>query len=167
MSALAATAPTEIAPVTAPFTTPATAPPVTLHSAVLGPLEIRPETVIRFADGLPGFATVHQFALVETQRDELVWLQSVDDAALTFLLADPFALVPGFEVDIPVADLACLGAAARDRSLLVLTVVQLDGGTPVTANLQSPIVIDRERRVGRQVVLPDSRFGMRHPIAID
>jgi flagellar assembly factor FliW len=133
---------------------------------LLGPLEIRPETVINFPAGLPGFAGLRNFALVETQRDELVWLQSVDDAELTFLLADPFAVVPGFAVDIPVADLACLDAASREPALLVLTVVQLDGGQPVSANLQSPIVIDRERRVGRQVVLPDSRFGMHHPIVI-
>jgi flagellar assembly factor FliW len=147
-------------------TSAATAELMTLDSVLLGPLEIRPETVINFPAGLPGFAGLRNFALVETQRDELVWLQSVDDAELTFLLADPFAVVPGFAVDIPVADLAFLDAASREPALLVLTVVQLDGGQPVSANLQSPIVIDRERRVGRQVVLPDSRFGMHHPIVI-
>jgi flagellar assembly factor FliW len=94
-------------------------------------------------------------------------LQSVDDAGLTFLLADPFVVVPGFEVDIPAADLATMGAASGQDALLVLTVVQLEGGRPASANLQSPIVIDRERRVARQVVLPDSRYGMHHAISID
>lgn len=139
---------------------------VLLDSVLLGPLEIRTDTVITFPAGLPGFVTLRRFALVETQRDDLVWLQSVDDAGLTFLLADPFALVPGFEVELPAADLAALGGADANQALLVLTVVQLDGGLPTAANLQSPVVIDRERRVGRQVVLPDSRYGMHHPIAI-
>lgn len=140
---------------------------VSLNSVLLGPLEIRPETVISFPAGLPGFVSLHKFALVETQRDDLVWLQSVDNAELTFLLADPFAVVPGFEVDIPTADLASFGASARETALLVLAVVQLDGGQPASANLQSPIVIDRARRIGRQVVLPDSRYGMHHPITIE
>jgi flagellar assembly factor FliW len=140
---------------------------VSLNSVLLGPLEIRPETVITFAAGLPGFVSLRHFALVETQRDDLVWLQSVDDAELTFLLADPFAVVPGFEVDIPAADLATLGVTASQPALLVLAVVQLEGGKPATANLQSPIVIDRERRVGRQVVLPDSPYGMHFAISID
>jgi flagellar assembly factor FliW len=139
---------------------------VSLNSALLGPLEIRTATLIAFPAGLPGFVTLRNFALVETQRDDLVWLQSVDDPELTFLLGDPFAAVPGFEVDIPAADLAALGGSLSQSALLVLTVMQLDGGHPTSANLQSPIVIDRQRRVGRQVVLPDSRYGMHYPIAI-
>ena len=140
---------------------------VALHSNLLGRLEIRADTVISFPAGLPGFVALRNFALVETQREDLVWLQSVDDADVTFLLADPFAAVTGFEVEIPTADLATLGSSSgSEESLLVLAVAQLEGGRPTTANLQSPIVIDRERRVGRQVVLPDSRYGMHHPISI-
>ena len=147
-------------------TSVASAELVTLHSNLLGALEIRVETVITFPAGLPGFVALRNFALVETQREDLVWLQSVDDADVTFLLADPFAAVAGFEVEIPTADLATLGSSGSEDSLLVLAVAQLEAGRPTTANLQSPIVIDRERRVGRQVVLPDSRYGMHHPISI-
>jgi flagellar assembly factor FliW len=139
---------------------------VTVNSSLLGPLEIRAETVVTFPAGLPGFVSLRHFTLVETQRDELVWLQSVDDADVTFLLADPFAAVPGFEVDIPAADLASFGASINEEALLVLVVVQLEGGRPAAANLQSPIVIDRLGRRGRQVVLPDSRYGMHHLIDI-
>ncbi len=140
----------------------------TLHldTVLLGPLEVRADTVIHFAGGLPGFPGQRRFVLVETQRDELVWLQSVDDATLTFLLADPFATVAGFEVELPASDLAALDATTGAAALLVLAVTQLVGGVPVTANLQSPIVIDRVRRAGRQVVLPDSAWGMNHPISI-
>ncbi|MES3034830.1 MAG: flagellar assembly protein FliW [Gemmatimonadota bacterium] len=139
---------------------------LTLDSALLGSLEIRADTVLSFPSGLPGFVTLRDFALVETQRDELVWLQSVDDPALTFLLADPFAVVPGFEIELPATDLAALGVGSAPDALLLLVVVQLDGGAPVSANLQSPIVIDRTNRRGRQVVLPDSAWGMHHPITI-
>jgi len=138
----------------------------TLDSVLLGPLEIRGDTVIGFAAGIPGFVTLRNFALVETQRDDLVWLQSVDDATLTFLLADPFALVPGFEMNIPTPDLAALGVSGAADGLLVLVMTQLEGGVPVNANLQSPIVINRVSRRGRQVVLPDSTWGMHHPITI-
>lgn len=139
---------------------------LTLDSVLLGPLELRADTVIRFAAGVPGFVSLRDFVLVETQRDDLVWLQSVDDAGLTFLLADPFAVVPGFEVEIPTADLAALGVTGAPDALLVLVMTQLEGGMPVSANLQSPIVIDRASRRGRQVVLPDSTWGMHHPITI-
>ncbi len=137
-----------------------------LDSLLLGRLEIRSSTVFSFPAGLPGFVTLRRFALVETQRDDLVWLQSLDDAALTFLLGDPFLLVPGFEVDLPASDLAALGASLSPNALLVLVVVLIEAGEPRAANLQSPIVLDRERRVGRQVVMPESKYGMQHPITI-
>ena len=139
---------------------------LTLDSVLLGPLALRADTVIRFAAGIPGFVTLRDFVLVETQRDELVWLQSVEDTGLTFLLADPFALVPGFEIEIPAPDLGALGLQGAAEGLLVLVMTQLAGGTPVAANLQSPVVIDRATRRGRQVVLPDSTWGMHHPITI-
>jgi flagellar assembly factor FliW len=137
-----------------------------VESVLLGPLEIRTDTVIIFADGIPGFEQLRRFALIETQRDELVWLQSLDDAALTLLLADPFSQVPGFELDIPVSDLASLGVTGGGADLLVLSVAQLESGTPVSVNLQSPIVINRAQCIGRQVVIPDSSWGMHHAIAV-
>ena len=139
---------------------------ITLDSGLLGALDIRADTVIEFASGLPGFPDLRRFALVETQREELVWLQSVDDPKTTFLTADPFDVVAGFEIDVPEADLAALGSPADADALLVLVVVHLSGGVPRTANLQSPIVIDRQSRVGRQVVVPDSRDGMQYPIDV-
>jgi flagellar assembly factor FliW len=141
---------------------------VSIESLLLGPLELRAGTLIDFVAGLPGFPLMRRFALVETQREDLVWLQSVDDATLTFLLADPFSLVEGFAVELPAADLAALDATMDTAdALLVLAVAQVDGGQPIAANLQSPIVINRDRRIGRQVVLPDSRYGMQHPIQVD
>jgi flagellar assembly factor FliW len=143
-----------------------TAELIRLESVLLGPLDIRPETVVSFPAGLPGFVTLRNFALVDTQCDELVWLQSVDDPDLTFLLADPFVMVPGFAVDIPAADLAVLAGDTPEPNLLVLVVTQLEGGVPVSANLQSPIVVNRDTRRGRQVVVPDSRYGMHHAIVV-
>jgi flagellar assembly factor FliW len=140
---------------------------LTVDSALLGALEIRPESVVTFAAGLPGFQSLRRFALVETQRADAVWLQSIDDTDVTLLLVDPFAVAPGFAVEVPTADLEALGAPTDTDSLLVLAVAQFRNGVPAEANLQSPIVIRRDRCIGRQVVLPDSKFGMHTPITLD
>ena len=139
---------------------------VHFESTLLGTLDVYPETIVQFPAGLPGFAACTRFTLVATQRDDLVWLQSLDDAGITLLLADPFQTNPGFEVEIPVADLAALGLSAPHESLLVLVVAQLQQGVPKTGNFQSPIVIDQSRGIGRQVVLPDSSYGMHYPLTI-
>jgi flagellar assembly factor FliW len=48
---------------------------------------------------------------------------------------------------------------------LVFSIVTIpaDGG-PMTANLQGPLVINRERRIGKQAVLADSRWKTKHNI---
>jgi flagellar assembly factor FliW len=136
------------------------------NSHLLGSIEVAPDTIITFEAGLPGFASLHRFTLVETQRDDLVWLQSVDDESLTLLLADPFSVVPGCTIDLPAPDLATLGTPTDGDALLVLVVAQLIDGIPSRINMQSPIVVNRERMMGRQVVLSDSRYGMHHPVTI-
>jgi flagellar assembly factor FliW len=140
---------------------------VELHSVLLGPLDLGADTIVTFPAAIPGFPELRRFALVETQRDDLVWMQSVDDAGVTLLLTDPFRAVPGFEIELPAADMAAFGPLPVGDALLVLAVVQLNDGSASTANLQSPIVIDRVRCVGRQVVLPESRYGMHHAITLD
>lgn len=140
------------------------APTRSVDSLLLGSLEVSEETIITFAAGLPGFDTLRGFALVDTQRDDAVWLQSLDDAGVTLLLIDPFACVPGYSVDMPAADLAALQSPGNADELLVLCVAQLRDGVPVEANLQSPIVIRRDVQIGRQIVLPESAFGMRYPV---
>jgi flagellar assembly factor FliW len=135
-------------------------------SHLLGSIEIALDTIITFAAGLPGFASLHRFTLVETQRDDLVWLQSVDDEAMTLLLADPFCVVPGCTIELPAPDLATLGTPTDADDVLVFVVAQLIDGVPSRLNMQSPIVINRERMIGRQVVLSDSRYGMHHPVTI-
>lgn len=139
---------------------------IEIDSVLLGALEVQPQTFIHFPTGLPGFSSLREFTLVETQRDDFVWLQSVEEAGVTLLLADPFRTNPGFEVDIPTADLRAIGLTESHDALLVLVVVQLHDGAPYTANYQSPVVIDQVRRRGRQFVLPESKFGMSYPIAV-
>jgi flagellar assembly factor FliW len=140
------------------------APTRSVDSLLLGPLDVAEETIITFAAGLPGFETLRDFTLVDTQREDSLWLQSLDNAGVTLLLIDPFTFVPGYTVDMPAADLAALQSPGNADELLVLCVAQLRDGVPVEANLQSPIVIRRDVQCGRQVVLPDSMYGMRYPI---
>lgn len=137
-------------------------PPLVIESTLLGRLEVPADRVLTFAAGLPGFEGQRRFVLVETQRDGLHWLQSVDDAGLSILLADPFRFVEGYEVDVPAADLAALGPAG-DEGVLVLAVTVIEHGLTGAMNLQGPIVVNPATRLAKQVIFPESSFGMAYP----
>ena len=140
---------------------------VVVASRLLGQVAVRRADLFTLPSGLYGFEDCHSFALLSAGRDGLWWLQAVDRAELAFLLADPFALVPGYEVDVPAGELAQLDAT-EETVLMALVIVTLPArdGDPATANLRAPIVIDPARRLGRQVVLPDESLPLTAPVEL-
>ncbi|NJD20562.1 MAG: hypothetical protein FIA95_14925 [Gemmatimonadetes bacterium] len=143
--------------------------PVEVHveSALLGPLTVPDAQIFEFDLGLLGFPEAHRFALVPTRRSGTFWLQSADFDALAFLVADPFRVVEGYSVELGAAELGTL--APRDPcDVLVLAILTLprtpDGA--ITANLQGPVALNLKQRKGRQVVLQDPSFRVRHPVRL-
>jgi len=124
------------------------------------------EAVLTFPDGLPGFERQTTFALVEHERIEpFLWLQSLRDPSIGFLVIEPALLVDDYSFDLNDADAALLGLtddAAPPRVLAVLVVP--DDVRAMTANLQAPLVINEAGRIGKQVILTDEHFSMRHPV---
>src|SRR5215203_589005 len=144
----------------APSTVAQTLP---VPSVLLGALEVPAEAIYTFPVGLYAYDAARGFALVPAGREGLFWLQSLEDPALVFLLVDPFLHRADYEADLPDADLAPIGASGAANELAVLAIVTLPaerGGTP-TANLRAPVVLNLHTRLGRQVVMPGERWGVR------
>jgi len=136
-----------------------------VRSDLLGELRIRSSDTLHFAGGLLGFPECQRFALLRAGHDGLFWLQSMDYAALVFLLVDPFMAVTDYSIDVAPTQLADLGAY-RPSDIALLSVVTLpdraDGDA--TANLQGPIAINFATSSAKQLVLSDTDFGVRVPI---
>ncbi len=117
---------------------------------------------VAFPSGLFGFPECRHFLLAATARPGFYWLRSSEHEALAFLLADPFLFFPEYTVDLGDGDLSGLASDdPADLAVLVIVTLPRAAGEAITANLQGPIVVNLARRVARQVVLQDSRFGLR------
>lgn len=138
---------------------------VSIRSELLGEMEVPEESLFRFPDGLFGFEDAHGFILIPAERDGLFWLQSQEFSALTFLMADPFAFVDGFSVDLPDCELAALAPAdATDLAVLGIVTLPRTSEDCPTVNLQGPVALNVRRRVGKQVVVQDSEYDVQHPL---
>jgi flagellar assembly factor FliW len=149
---------------------PAEGAPVTVASDLLGPVELPADAIYTFPDGLYAFDGMTRWALVPAGREGLFWLQSAERSGLVFLLADPFHWFPGYEAEVPDAEIAQLGIA-RPEQLALLVIVTLPTlpaapGETASANLRAPLVLDPAGHRGRQLVLPDDRHATRAPLTL-
>jgi flagellar assembly factor FliW len=147
---------------------PATFPVMHIRSDLLGDIEASDEQLLDFPAGIFGFPECRRFVLLPGARDGTFWLQSAEHSTLAFLLLDPFVFVSGYVVDVPPGDLEELGAPAGSSDVAVLAIVTLprERGEQPTANLQGPIALNMSARLGRQVVLPDSKWGTREAVRL-
>jgi flagellar assembly factor FliW len=137
-------------------------PGMIIPSDLLGPLTVSEEEVVQFPAGLYGFPECQRFVVVPAEREGLYWLQSLDHAALAFLLADPFAFFDGYSVDLAPTDLAELQATeSSEIGLLAIVTLPRTRHERPTANLQGPLAIHLGAQRGKQLAIAESEFGVR------
>ena len=121
-------------------------------------VEVDEKQIIKIPSGLFGFEEYTDFALIDSEYQPFIWLQSLQDYKLAFLLIDPFVVCPEYQADIDDKLLSSIGIT-DPAQVLVLTIVTIphDGGD-VTANFQGPLVINRGNRNCVQAVLSDSSW---------
>ncbi|MDR2246271.1 MAG: flagellar assembly protein FliW [Treponema sp.] len=129
-----------------------------------GTIEVDERQRIKFPAGLFGFESYRDFVILDADRQPFYWLQSLEVQDLAFILVNPFLFRPDYELDISDDELKDIGISSPDKALVFsIVTIPADGG-PMTANLQGPLVINRELRIGKQAVLADSRWKTRHNI---
>ncbi len=134
-----------------------------IETTRFGTVEIDEQRILHFPEGLLGFPHQKRYALIQTNDDPVFfWLQSVDDPALAFVVCDPRAFVPDYQVPVRQADLDALGIADLDDAQVLVIVNKV--GDELTGNLLGPLVIGARSLRGRQIVLSDRRYGTRHPL---
>ncbi len=137
----------------APSAVETSVPERVIESLVLGDTVIPAESLYTFPEGMHGFESHREFALVPCERPSFWWLQATDEPGLAFLLVDPFVAHAGYEVDLGAGDEKFLGLTNASDAL-VLTVVTLPAakGQPATTNLRGPLVFNTAQRRARQIV---------------
>ncbi|HHY91751.1 MAG TPA: flagellar assembly protein FliW, partial [Firmicutes bacterium] len=132
-----------------------------------GEIEVAPESIITFPQGVPGFTHLKEFFLVPVAENPVfTWLQAVAAPEVAFLVTDPFLFFRDYVVNVPAAEKELLAAERpEDVSIQVILRVPTGGGAAdITANLLAPVVINHRLRRAAQVVLDGSGYPLRAPL---
>ncbi len=123
------------------------------------------EDIISFPHGIPGFEDKKQFVLV--QIPDFVpfeWLVCVDGSRLRFAVINPLLFRTDYLPNINKEELEEL-AIKKPEDILLYTIVTIaENPLQSTANLVGPVMINKTKRVGKQVIIEDERYSTQEPI---
>jgi flagellar assembly factor FliW len=134
-----------------------------LETTRFGTVEIADDRVITFPTGLLGFSSYTSFVLLQPdEQGVFFWLQSTEAPDLAFVVTDPALWVPDFQANIRKDQMEELGMAKLEDAQVLVIVNKRDD--LLTANLQGPLVVNVDGRMGMQLVLAEKRWNTRHEL---
>ncbi|MCL1955068.1 MAG: flagellar assembly protein FliW [Spirochaetes bacterium] len=135
-----------------------------VNTKAFGLIDVDEKQKINFPEGLFGFEDYNDYVLLDAEKEPFFWLQCVNEQDIAFILVNPFLFRPDYEVNIANEELAKIGITSPENALIFSIVTIPQGGNPMTANLQGPLVINKADMKGMQAVLSDPRWKTKHDI---
>jgi flagellar assembly factor FliW len=129
-----------------------------------GKVDVSEKQRLFFPEGLFGFEEFTDYALIDSEYEPFLWLQSLQESTLAFLVADPFLVRSDYEADIDEQSLAKIKVTSPSQVLVLAILTVASSPAPVTINLQGPLVVNKATNTCLQAVLSDPRWTTRHPV---
>jgi flagellar assembly factor FliW len=112
-----------------------------IESSRFGRVQIDPDTVIEFPEGLIGLGG-SRYALIARDPDTpFLWLQSLEDPALALPVTNPHQFFADFAVEMLDEEAARLGFDSQTGVDVYVTVRASNVLEEFTANLKAPILV--------------------------
>lgn len=137
-----------------------------LDTRALGKVQVDPAQVLQFPEGLYGFRESGEFALIEENPENpFKWLQSTTETDLAFIVIQPELVFADYKPEVAREDLESIGlASSADAIVFLIVTIPEEHPERMTANLQGPILINKENRKGRQAISMNENHLVRIPI---
>lgn len=133
-----------------------------LNTRDFGEIEIEEKEIVTFAGPIFGFEQYRRFVFLyrEEVSREFIWLQSVEEEGLCFILVQPDLITDSYEPQLPDEAKELLG----EGDYMCWLVVSLrEPAQDSTVNLKSPIVVNPALHQAAQFVL-EGNLPLRHPL---
>src|SRR6185312_9229303 len=133
-----------------------------IESTRFGHVEIDPDTVIEFPDGLIGLGGSRYALLTSDPDSPFVWLHCIDDPSLSLPVTDPHRFFANYEVELTDDDGERLGLDDATPVDVYVTVVASSELSGFTANQKAPILIWNGQ--GHQIINQAPGCDLRAPL---
>lgn len=135
-----------------------------IETKKFGIIEIDSNSIIDFPNGLVGFENCHRFVLIKNADfDPFCWLLSLDNEEVCLPILNPYIVKPDFKSVLP--GFLTNGMFIEDGSENIFCVVNInDMKGKFTINLKSPILVDVNKKEGKQFILDSEELLIDQPM---
>jgi flagellar assembly factor FliW len=121
-----------------------------------GSIPVKADDIVTFPTGLIGYEACRRWILLaDAELDQVGWLQSITNPDVAMAVISPRRFLPEYEVHVGRSQLAPLELTGVDQAF-VLNVLALNEGR-LTVNLRAPLIVNLNRRMGRQIITTDDQ----------
>ena len=121
-----------------------------------GDIEIEIDDILLFPQGVIAFEDCRHFVLLaDPENPAVAWLQSASRAEVAFPVVSPRRFSPDYSVRVTRGQLLPLEFSQFDHAYVLAVVGGSDGD--LTLNLKAPLIVNLDRRLGRQVITADEQ----------
>lgn len=123
------------------------------------------DDILTFPSGIPGFENNKQFVIVSIpEYAPFEWLVCIDGSRLRFAIINPLLFASDYAPKIVKEQIEDLAIAKPEELLLYVIVTIRENPLESTANLIGPILINRLKKIGKQIIIDDDRYTTQEPI---
>lgn len=136
-----------------------------VQTQFFGSMEVDDMNIVRFPQGLLGFPQLQNFFLVECSDEPLfLWLQSADEPKIAFTVLESLFFHKDYQISLYPQDMTDLEIQS-EKEVKALNIIAMDTQSEnISVNLKAPLVLNLQKRVGKQVILTDGRYSVDHSI---
>tara|TARA_A100001037_G_C14963757_1_gene550560 strand:+ start:209 stop:667 length:459 start_codon:yes stop_codon:yes gene_type:complete len=130
-----------------------------------GELDISEDEIIHFPEGLYGFEKETEFVFLPFNpnvESPMEWMQSLKSSHLAFVITDPFLYLPDYKLKLSQEDKKIVKLCDEELFLTRAIVTIPENYAEMTANLIAPLIINKEKAIGKQFVLTNMNYDTRH-----
>jgi flagellar assembly factor FliW len=135
---------------------------LTIESSRFGRVEIDPDTVIEFPEGLIGLGGSRYALVARDAKTPFAWLQSLDDPGLALPVTNPHLFFAGYDVELIDEDAERLQVDPQVPVDVYVVVRAGESLEDFTANQKAPILIFGGR--GYQIINQAEGLDVRAPL---
>ena len=126
-----------------------------------GELDIPEDTIVLFPEGLPGFNSKNWVIFVRDETPMIEWLQSIDEPDIALMTMNPREdLLLDYTPEPKTGELTPIGVREVSETSVRVIIRNADVPGRLSVNLFAPIFYNVQRRLGMQLPLVGSRFGV-------